>query len=301
MTPEQLNTNDASLIPDSEPFLANKQFRSIDVRMDEKNSSIWYFMNPKGRPSFTPQLLTDIVDFQQCVRSHSRNLRAAGKPPIKYCVLGSLSRGIFNLGGDLELFAEKIQSGDAASLRRYAHLCIEAIYNNSVAFDLPIVTIAMVQGDALGGGFEAALAHDIIIAEKSAKFGLPEVLFSLFPGMGAYSFLARRLDAARAEKMILSGKIYSADELHEIGLVDVVAEDGMGELVVQNFLQRNQKRHGSYSAIYKSRRIVAPVSLDELIRITDIWVDTAMSLTESEIKKMKRLASAQDKRISLIE
>ena len=55
------------------------------------------------------------------------------------------------------------------------------------SFNLPFTTISLVQGDALGGGFEAALCGDIIIAEKQARFGFPEVLFNLFPGMGAYN------------------------------------------------------------------------------------------------------------------
>ena len=62
---------------------------------------------------------------------------------------------------------------------------MEAIPRNYPALNLPMVTIALVQGDALGGGFECALAHDLIIAERSAKLGLPEVLVNLFPGIGA--------------------------------------------------------------------------------------------------------------------
>ena len=49
------------------------------------------------------------------------------------------------------------------------------------------------QGECLGGGFEAALSSDVIVAEKSARFGFPEILFNLFPGMGAYSFLERKI------------------------------------------------------------------------------------------------------------
>ena len=59
--------------------------------------------------------------------------------------------------------------------------------------DLPILTVALIQGDAVGGGFEAMLTDDIVIAEQGAKFGLPEILFNLFPGMGGYSFLRRKV------------------------------------------------------------------------------------------------------------
>ena len=71
---------------------------------------------------------------------------------------------------------------------------------------MPLTTITLVQGDALGGGFEAAISSNVVIAEKSAKFGLPEVLFNLIPGMGAYSFLVRRTSPDLAEKIIMSGE-----------------------------------------------------------------------------------------------
>ena len=107
----------------------------------------------------------------------------------------------------------------------YAKLCIDNIYPRTQAFFTPTLTkITLVQGDALGGGFECALASDVIVAEESAQMGLPEILFNLFPGMGAYSLLSRKLDPVRAERMILSGRLYSAAELHDIGLVDIVDE-----------------------------------------------------------------------------
>jgi DSF synthase len=56
---------------------------------------------------------------------------------------------------------------------------------------LPILTVGLVQGAALGGGFEALLSFDYVVAERDATFGLPEILFGLFPGMGAHSLLSR--------------------------------------------------------------------------------------------------------------
>jgi enoyl-CoA hydratase/carnithine racemase len=61
--------------------------------------------------------------------------------------------------------------------------------------------------------------HDVIIAERGAKFGFPENIFGLFPGMGAYSLVARRVGAAFAEEMMLGGRIYTAEEMKDVGLV----------------------------------------------------------------------------------
>ena len=113
-------------------------------------------------------------------------------------------------------------------LRRYAHACVDVVYQNLCKLDLPLLTIALVQGDALGGGFEAVLTNDVIIAERGSKLGLPEILFNMFPGMGAYSLLCRRLDGTRAQQLILSGRLYEAEELERMGLVDLVVEPGRG-------------------------------------------------------------------------
>lgn len=67
-------------------------------------------------------------------------------------------------------------------------------------FDTDLTTVSLIQGDALGGGFEASLSSNLIIAERGVKMGLPEVIFNLFPGMGAYSILSRKVGAATAEK-----------------------------------------------------------------------------------------------------
>jgi DSF synthase len=156
--------------------------------------------------------------------------------------------------------------------------------------------MALVQGDALGGGFETALSFDVVVAERSAKMGLPEILFNLFPGMGAYSFLSRRMDAMRAEKMIMGGQIFTAEQLHGMGLVDVLAEDGQGEAAVYDYIQKNAHRRNAHMAIYKTRRRVNPISYEELRDVVDIWVDAVFRLTPADLSKMARLTMAQDRR-----
>ena len=143
---------------------------------------------------------------------------------------------------------------------------------------VPIVTIALCQSETLGGGFEAALSSDVIIAEEGARFGLPEVLFNLFPGMGAYSFLARRIGVAGAEEMIFSGKVYSAAELKEMGVVDMVAPDGEGRHAVHAYIDRHRRHFTAHRALYKVRRRFSPVSYQELTDIVTIWVDAALEL-----------------------
>ena len=268
--------------------------QNLDIEVDAASRTYWCYMQPIGRPSFTPELLADLAEMQRSLK-----LRAADPDlAVRYYVLASRLPGIFNLGGDLTVLADKIRKGDRASLQTYARACIDVLYTNAVSFDLPVVTVALVQGDALGGGFEAALSCDVIVAERGARFGLPEVLFNLFPGMGAYSFLSRRLGAAQAEKMILSGRIYTAEELHEMGVVQILATAGMGEQTVRDFIDRSGRRHNSQSSVFKVGRRVNPLSYDELRDVTEIWVDAALRLSESDLRKMERLTAAQNRRSS---
>lgn len=276
--------------------VANEAFGELDVEFDPQDRAYWCFLRPRGSPSYTPGLLQDLVRMWDSIKRLYAAYARDGDVPIRYVVGASRTPGIFSYGGDLKLFAELIRSGNREGLERYAAACIDVLYRTATSVDLPIVTIALVQGEALGGGFESALSCNVIVAEKSAKFGLPEILFNLFPGMGAYSLLARRLDAVRAEKMIMSGRIYSADELHEMGLVDVLAEDGKGEEAVREYISRQGRRHSAQRAIYRVRDRVLPLSFAELSDITRIWVDTALRLTEQDLRKMERLAAAQNRR-----
>lgn len=267
-------------------------FENLSVAYERKHGVYWCRMRPVKRPSFTPGLLADLADMQ---RSLVRRC-TVGDEPVRYYVLASELPGIFNLGGDLTVFADRIRAGDRDTLAHYARSCIDVLYNNAVSFDLPVVTVALVQGDALGGGFEAALSCDVIVAEKGTRFGLPEVLFNLFPGMGAYSFLARRLGAARAEKMIMSGKLYTAEELYDLDLVQVLAEPGLGEQEVRDFIEKGSKRHNAHSGIFRAGRCVSPLTYEELRNVAEIWVDAALGLSESDLRRMERLTAAQNRR-----
>jgi DSF synthase len=153
-----------------------------------------------------------------------------------------------------------------------------------------------VQGDALGGGFECALSFDIIVAEKGARFGFPEILFNLFPGMGAYSLLFRRIGPVETERLILSGRVYSAEELHRLGVIDVLVETGCGETAVRDLIAQKRRKHNAHVAFYRARRRVHAVSYAELRDVVDIWVDAALNLTEADLRKMERLIGAQERR-----
>jgi len=147
----------------------------------------------------------------------------------------------------------------------------------------------------LGGGFECALSASVLVAEESTRMGFPEVLFNLFPGMGAYSFLARKIGRRSAEELICSGNLYTARQLYDIGVVDVLAPDGAGEAAVYSFIKKHSKSANGRRAIEMVRREIEPVTHAELMRVVEIWADAALRLTERDLRMMDRIVRAQSK------
>lgn len=271
-------------------------YDQLVTEFNEDTGVMWCYANPSPRPCFTPQLLEDLIKFLQAVRNkNTSDLRSGLAPSIKYLILGSYKPGVFSLGGDLDLFVNSIKERDRERLYDYMKLSIDVLFGTHTNMDVPLTTIALIRGNALGAGFEGALACDYLIAEKSVQLGFPEVLFNMFPGMGAYSFLSRRISPVQVEKMILSGRIYTAEELYELGVVDVIAEDGGGVDGVNHFIKKHERNRNTKNALLKIRNRVNPVKYEELMDIGEIWVDAAMRLTSKELKVMERLVRSQDK------
>ena len=267
----------------------------LSVHFDKDARAIWSRWAPEPRPCFNPALLADIRSYYEFLAASKARIDCFGEEhDIEYVVLASATHGVFNLGGDLDLFKQLIDARDRQGLLRYGRACIDVLYRNYVGHGLPVTTVSLVQGECLGGGFEAALSSDVIIAEKSARFGFPEILFNLFPGMGAYSFLERRIGQRGAESLITSGKIYSAEEMAALGVIDRVAEDGGGEVEVAALIRARARSRNGHSALAAARRRVHRIEFPELLDIVQIWVDSALRLNPRDLKLMQRLVSRQN-------
>lgn len=276
-----------------------KAASQFQTEYEPATHTVWGYFNPKGNACFSLGLLKDIRTHDEALVANGGKADVGGVPHrVDHYVLGSRVPRVFNLGGDLALFVLLIKARDRDALAHYARLCIDNMYPRIQSFFNPnLTTISLVQGDALGGGFECALSSDVIIAEETAQLGLPEILFNLFPGMGAYSLLSRRLGMRGAEDMILSGRMMSARELHEHGVIDVVAPEGEGERAVNEWIAHNARRRNGLQAVYQARKQVQPVTRAELDAVTDTWVDAALRLSDRDLKLMGRLVRAQLRRM----
>jgi DSF synthase len=275
--------------------LLDRDYEHLSVRFEPETGILWARMRHEERACYTPELMRDMRSFQRHLRDSF-----AGVPqdavPVRYLVWASDAPKAWSLGGDLATFVRMIRGRDAESLRAYAHLAIDILFENHIAGDLPILTVALIQGDAIGGGFEAMLTDGLVIAEQQAKFGMPEILFNLFPGMGAYSFLKRKVGELPARMLIEDGLSRSAEEVKALGLVDLVCATGMGEATLRHFVSENANRFHTLLTLRRVRRRIDPVSHRELTDVVDMWVELAMRLGEDELRRMECLARVQAKK-----
>lgn len=290
-----LGEGDERLVEESALHLAVPNellnLNELDVFYEEKRQTLWSYMSPNGRPSFTPTMLKDYLEWQRLIGENF----GPDKVPLRFLVLGSRAPGVFCFGGDLELFQNLIRERNRNALVQYGYRCVEILHRNLQSLDLPILTIGLVEGAALGGGFEALLSFDYIVAERGATFGLPEVMFGLFPGMGAHAILSRKLGSAMAERLIVSNETYTAEQMYDLGIVHHLAEAGEGLNACRTFIDKSTRRHGGLVNARRAMKLTQPLGLEELKRIVELWADAALQLRELDLKVMLRLASAQSR------
>ena len=270
-------------------------YTQLICQYDPERRALWYYMNATPRPCFTPALLNEIRSFQEHVRDFLTS-SADAQDLVRYLVLASATPAVFNLGGDIELFARLIHKRDCQALYDYGRVCVEAIYANTTSLDCHrLTTISLVQGTALGGGFEAALSSNVLIAEQDARMGFPEMLFNLFPGMGAMSLLSRKVEPARAERLIIGGNLHTGSDFLDLRVVDELAGAGEGVLAVNKFIRRHERYANGRLAMRRVRQRVHPLTFAELMDIVAIWVEAAMNLSSRDLHVMDRIVAAQSR------
>ncbi len=263
-----------------------------ELKYDEQRNCLWVSMHGSPVPCFTVNLLKELNRLLADVKILNEHTQL-----IDYVVGASAVPGIYNLGGDLNLFQHCVETSDKETLRDYAYACLDLGFTctNMLWQDIP--TIALLEGNAFGGGLEGALSCNVVVAEKGVRLGFPEILFNMFPGMGAYTYLRQRIHVSVIEQLLTSGRNYTASEFYDMGLIDVLAEDGCGRAAVDDYIDNHKKQRNGRLAIHKAKLISEPISLDELRNIADLWVDSALQLDRKSLGVMGRLFRAQIRRI----
>lgn len=251
---------------------------------------MWMMLRSRPRPCFTQELVNDILDLARAARNSGL--------PFDFWVTGSLVPDIFNVGGDLDFFVDVIRSGRRDLLMAYARSCIDGLHEIYTGFGTGAISIAMVEGTALGGGFESALAHHFVLSQNDAKMGFPEIAFNLFPGMGGYSLVERKSSMRLAEELISTGEAHTGEWYAEKGIVDQTFQPGEAYLATRTFIDGIRPKLNGIRAMIKARQRVMPLSRAELIEITEDWVRAAFTIEEKDLAFMERLVILQNRRVS---
>ncbi|OKK06151.1 enoyl-CoA hydratase [Streptomyces sp. CB03234] len=156
------------------------------------------------------------TEMARCIGAACEALGA--DPSVRVTVLTSSNERAFCVGADLK---ERNALSDAELVRQRP--VARGAYTG--VLELPMPTVAAVHGFALGGGFELALACDLIVADATAVVGLPEVSVGVIPGGGGTQLLPRRVGAARAAELVFTARRVAAAEAVSLGLVDQLVDD----------------------------------------------------------------------------
>jgi len=198
-------------------------------------------------------------------------------PEVRVVVFGAAGERAFCAGADLK---ERAGMTDADIMRQRP--VIRAVFGALLA--LPQPAIAAVHGFALGGGCELALSCDLVVADETATFGLPEVTVGLVPGGGGTQLALRRLGPGRAADLVLTGRKVGIDEAERLGLVDrrvPAGQDGPAALELAGQIAAN-----SPVAVRAAKRAIRHgwgVSLEAGLDIEDAaWRTAALSADRRE-------------------
>jgi len=185
-------------------------------------------------------------------------------------VISSARKEGFCAGADLrELYSEsqKLPPKERlAGLRRF----LERIHEVMNAIDAaPVVTIAAVHGVTFGGGFELALACDLIVADKMARFCFPELRLGLIPGFGGIPRLKRDLGNAVVRDLLLTGRSINAAKAQSVGLVSQVV--GESEALRAARATAAQLAKFDRDTVIAAKRFIKPIPHEELRREIELF------------------------------
>jgi len=271
------------------PFPSNFASDHLRVEYIEERKTVIFALCPRLRPCVT----REVLDGLRIASLWLRDLNARAPDSVRHMILASDRAGVFSLGGDLDFFVACITSGDRDALLAYALDCVRVGHVFHTGFEGSVSTTAVIAGQALGGGLEGAACCQTIIAEQGSSLQLPEIKFGMFPGMGAISYLSRRSPGPQVRRMVETGEAMSAEEAHDVRIVDELAPRGLGVAAAHRVnVGLSQGFHARMATRYALALACGP-TLSELERIAEAWVDVAFKIDLRDMRLMLRLASQQ--------
>jgi enoyl-CoA hydratase/carnithine racemase len=226
------------------------------------------------------------------LESFSKNLQGLKQPAHALIIYSDLTCG-FCAGADLRELYERSQAMAKDEAAKGVRDFLERIHRALNVIDAaPMTTIAAVHGVTFGGGFELALACDLIIADKTARFAFPELRLGLIPGFGGIPRLKRDIGNAVVRDLLLTGRSFNTTKAQQIGLVSqVVAE---GEALRAARATAAQLAKFDHQTAVTAKQFIKPIPHEELKREIDIFCDLfSRPAVQDALKKFVESTDAQ--------
>jgi enoyl-CoA hydratase/carnithine racemase len=188
------------------------------------------------------------------------------------CIIHSARKNGFSAGADLRELYRATQSLSEKERIAGVRNFLERIHAVLNAMDAaPFVTVAAVHGVCFGGGFELALACDLIIADKMARFAFPELRLGLIPGFGGIPRLKRDLGNALVRDLLFTGRSVNATRAQAVGLVSQLAAEGEALRLARSTAAQISK----FDAVARAtaKKFIKPIPHDELRREIDVFCE----------------------------
>jgi DSF synthase len=264
----------------------------IEVIYHERARCVVIRFEADGVPSCT----LDVVTSMHSAYDDVAEAKAQGFA-ISYLMLSSNMEGIFNMGGDLAMMSAMARAGDRSGLAHYGRMTAGLVHRTWDGLGQDIPTISAVDGDAFGGGCEAAFSCNYTAASRASRFAFPETRFGLWPGMGATSLVGRRVSPAYASNIIYEGTTLSGHEALKKGLIDRVVMRNTERTVLSALIRSGRLGETRLTELARMRRRHARYHYDEAMEVVAIWVDAVLSAPERTLNHIDRIVKAQVSRL----
>ncbi len=241
-----------------------KHFAGKTLRWDWCDAVIELTLDHEPANEIGTETLADLEKFAAAIPALASETAA--------CIISSARKQGFSAGADLrqlyrgaESLSEKERLAGVRQFLEHIHAVLNAIDA------APFVTIAAVHGVCFGGGFELALACDIIIADKMARFAFPELRLGLIPGFGGIPRLKRDLGNAFVRDLLLTGRSVNAARTQAVGLVAQLAAEGEALKIARSTAAQMTK----FDAVTRAtaKKFIKPIPHEELRREIDLFCE----------------------------
>ena len=270
------------------PAALQIRYANLTTTLEAESGILWARIEPEDGTRLTPGLLADVRHFHGWLRREFGHCRPETMP-FRWLVWTTATPGPACAGLDLAMVADLLAAGDEAGLRDHVRLATELLLEIHDGLDLPIMTVALMQGDLADAGIDAALACDLVVVERQAGFRMAPVP-SRLPPLATFALLRRRLGRLRARVMMGDGRQRSAVEMQELGLVDLVCEPGTGPATLRRHLAARAEHGRADLADARIRKRTNPLDPEALLELADLWVDVASRLDPAAVRALGRIA-----------